>query len=165
MEALCRENNIDLKLDSLSFLTLIIQLQSHLAFCILHLAFCVLKNTLAIKFAVHSNCCRNISIYWENISLLSSKGNQISCICDLSYHLSGNSLIYCFPQQINMVMVYVMVYPCLKFYLSTAVTIQNSTSFVGKYVPHNCLNFQDSINECKHWMDTCGMNMRKLNWI
>ena len=35
---------IVLKLDSLSFLTLITKLQSHLGFCILHLAFCVLQN-------------------------------------------------------------------------------------------------------------------------
>ena len=98
------------------------KLQSHLAFCILHLAFWVLQNTPAIKFVVHSNCCRNISIYWESINVISSKDNQISGIYDLSYHLRGNSL-YCFPQQINMVMVYIMVYPCLKFYLSTAVAI------------------------------------------
>ena len=53
--------------------------------------------------AVHSNCSRNISIHSEKISLLSSKGNKISGICDYPYHLSGN---YGSPQQINMVMVY-----------------------------------------------------------
>ena len=42
--------------------------------------------------AVHSNCSRNISIHSKKISLLSSKGNKISGICDYPYHLSGNSL-------------------------------------------------------------------------
>ena len=37
-----------LKLDSLSFLTLISKLQSHLAFCILQSAFCVLRNSPAV---------------------------------------------------------------------------------------------------------------------
>ena len=37
-----------MKLDSLSFLTLITKLQSHLAFYILHSAFCVLQNTRAL---------------------------------------------------------------------------------------------------------------------
>lgn len=46
--------------------------------------------------AVHWNCCRNISIHSENISLLSFKGNKISGICDYPCHLRGNFLLISF---------------------------------------------------------------------
>ena len=41
----CNDSKWNSKWNSLSFLTMITKLQSHLGFCILHLAFCVLQDT------------------------------------------------------------------------------------------------------------------------